>query len=187
MPVERPPHETQLITGEELYRLGDIGRCELVDGRIVYMHPTGHPHGSYESNFSHVLRSFVDARRCGKVLVGEVGVYTRRDPDTVRGADVVFISGERHAKIESSSYLDIAPDLIVEILSPDDRWNAVMEKVGEYLKIGVRLIWVADPKLQAVHAYRSLTDVRTFAGNDRLPGDDVLPGFSVDVAELFEA
>ena len=61
-----------------------------------------------------------------------------------------------------------------------------MEKLREYFAIDVRLVWIADPQSRSVYAYRSVTDVREFTAQDELPGDDVLPGFSVKVAELFE-
>ena len=73
----------------------------------------------------------------------------------------------------------------MEILSPDDRWSELTQKLREYFAIGVRLVWVADPAARTVFAYRSLTDVREFTEKDNLPGDDVLPGFSAPVASLF--
>ncbi|MCK6626096.1 MAG: Uma2 family endonuclease [Anaerolineae bacterium] len=176
----------KVITGEELLELGDIGPCELIEGRIVPMTPTGDEHGSYEGNLYYVLRSFVDSHKLGKVRVGEVGIYIRRNPDTVRGADVIFISNERYAQKKSSDFLDVAPDLVVEILSPNDKWTEVTQKLREYFAIGVRLVWVADPQARCVYAYRSLTEVREFTENDELLGDEVLPGFSEKVARLFE-
>ena len=148
--------------------------------------PTGHKHARIESKFDHALRGFVEPRKMGIVMVGEPGIYTHRNPDTIRAADVLFISDERYAKIKSSGYLDIAPELVVEVLSPDDRWNNIIQKLREYFAIGVRLVWVADPDSRTVSVYRSLTDVREFTERDALPGDDVLPGFSVPVASLFE-
>ena len=81
--------------------------------------------------------------------------------------------------------LSKSPELVVEILSPDDRWSDVMEKLEEYFEIGVQAVWVADPRACSVYVYRSLTDVQRFAAEDELPGGDVLPGFSVPVKELF--
>ena len=179
-------NQTGLITGEELARMGNLGRCELIDGRIVEMSPTGDTHGGVELAIGSALRAFVLAHKLGKVRVGEVGIYTQRDPDRVRGVDVLFISNERYAQKQSESYLDVAPELIVEVLSPNDSWSAVMQKLREYFAISVRLVWVADPAARRVFAYRSLTDVREFAEADDLPGDDVLPGFAVKVAQLFE-
>ncbi len=120
-------------------------------------------------------------------MVGEVGIYTHRNPDTVRAADVAFISNERYAeRKQPSGFLDVAPDLVVEIMSPDDRWNDVTQKLREYFSIGVRLVWVAHPETRTVYAYRSMTDVREFGESDVLSGDEVLPGFSAPVGSLFE-
>lgn len=176
----------ELITGEELQAMGNIGRCELIEGRIVMLSPTGGLHGSVAGNFYDALRAFVRPRKLGIVQVGEVGIYTRRHPDTVRGADVLFISNERYAQLSSSGYLDVAPELVVEVMSPDDRWSDIRRKLQEYFAIGVQLVWIADPESHTVSAYRSLTDVREFTERDTLPGDDVLPGFSVPVSSLFE-
>jgi Uma2 family endonuclease len=184
--IDSPQTET-LVTGDDLLAMGDIGPCELVEGRIVRMSPTGDPHAGYESNFDEYIKAFVRQHRLGKVRVGEVGIYTRRHPDTVRAADVAFISNERYAQRQQRhGFLDVAPDLIVEILSPDDRWSDVTQKLREYFGIGVRLVWVADPETKTIYAYRSLTDVREFGESGTLAGDDVLPGFSVPVASLFE-
>lgn len=180
------PPDTAPVSGEELLAMGDIGPCELVEGRIVPMSPTGDEHGGYESNFDVAIAAYVKAHKLGRVRVGEVGVYTGRDPDTVRAADVAFISNERYAqRRKAGGFLEVAPDLVVEILSPDDRWSEIMQKLREYFVIGVRLVWVADPLAKTIYAYRSLTDVREFTEEDDLPGDDVLPGFSVPVTTLF--
>jgi Uma2 family endonuclease len=175
------------MTGEELLASGYSALCELVEGRVVPMSPTGLRHGDYESNFDVALKTFVKSRRLGKVLVGEVGLYTHRNPDTVRAADVAFISNERLARqSKAGGYLEVAPELIVEILSPDDRWSDVTQKLREYFAVDVRLVWVADPEARVIYAYRSLTDVREFNLADTIMGDDVLPEFSVPVASLFE-
>lgn len=178
---------TEPITGEALFKLGDIGRSELVRGKIVYMSPTGHLHGFLESNFDRVLGAFIYQHKLGRVFVGEVGIYTQRNPDTVRVADVVFISRERWSQVQSKSYLDVAPDLVVEILSPDDTWSAVMEKLEEYFAVGTLSVWIADPKREQIYVYHSLTEVQRFSSGEVLADEKVLPGFSVPVAELFAA
>jgi Uma2 family endonuclease len=129
----------------------------------------------------------VKKHQLGKVVVGEVGIYIRRNPDTVRAADVAYISKARYAQQDKAKgYLTVAPELVVEILSPDDRWSEVTQKMREYFSIGVKLIWIADPEARIVYAYRSLTEMREFKATDTLTGDDILPGFSVTVSELFE-
>lgn len=180
------PPETRLITGEELYAMGDIGPCELVDGRIVLMSPTGYEHGAYESNFLKALRDFVDNKNLGKVFVGEVGIFTQRNPDRVRAADVVYISAERFSQVTSKGYIDAPPELVVEVMSPGDTWSDVTEKLREYFDFGVTVVWIADPRSKTVFVFRSLTEVREFRPEDDLTTEDVLPGMRLRVASLFE-
>jgi Uma2 family endonuclease len=181
--VQKAP---KLLTGEDLFALGDIGRTELIKGELIRMAPTGYPHGIIENNFGRVLGDFAHQRKLGHVLVGEVGIYTHRDPDTVRGADVAYISKARLTQVRSSSYLDVAPELIIEVLSPSDAWSDVIEKLEEYFVIGVQSVWIADPTRQEVFVYHSLTDVRRFPTDTMLTEESILPGFEVVVAEFFE-
>ena len=180
------PKDKRAITAEELLTLGDIGRTELVRGRIIHLMPTGHPHGYIEVLISALLYNFVKLHKLGRVLGGEIGIFTRRDPDSVRAADAAFISTERYAQVQSTSFLDVCPELLVEILSPDDTWSHMHEKLAEYFSVDARLIWVIDPRLEQVHAYRSLDDVTRLTRQDQLGGGDVLPGFQVSIDELFE-
>lgn len=121
-----------------------------------------------------------------------VAETTARNPDTVRGADVAFISNQRLAQVQSQSYLDVAPKLIVGVLSPDDTglsqgesWSEVNEKLDEYFAVGVQVVWVADPGRRQFHVYQSPTELERLTEEDTLTGDPVLPGFSIPVAELF--
>jgi Uma2 family endonuclease len=178
------PTETKLITGEELFALGDIGPCELIDGRIVPMAPTGGEHGVIESNLASELRSFVRQGQLGWMMSGEVGIYTRRDPDRVRGADIAFISKERQAE-RPQKFLEIAPELIVEIISPTDRWQDMHEKLEEYFAIGVQQVWIVEPPTRTVRVYRSITQVQKLAEGDTLRGEGPLNGFTLPVIEIF--
>lgn len=186
MTAVETPVETKLITGEEFAAMGDIGPAELVKGRIVYMSPTGDEHGGVELTVGVLLYEFVRQNKLGKVHSGEVGIYTGRNPDIVRGADVIFIANERYAQKTNATFLEIAPDLVVEVLLPSNTVLEMNQKLREYFAIGVRLVWLVDPVARSVLAYRALTDVREFATGDELPGDDVLPGFAVPVARIFE-
>lgn len=167
--------------------MGDLGRSELIDGRIVRMSPTNYRHGRIELRIGKLLDDFVAPRKLGKVLIGEVGIYTRRNPDRVRGADVLFITNETYARRSPGlAFLDVAPELVVEVLSPEDRAMDVTQKLREYFAIGVRLVLLVDPEARVVSVYRSLSDVRELKEGDRLTGDDILAGFDVPVAEIFE-
>ena len=182
-----PIPEGELITGEDLARLGDIGRSELIDGRIVRMSPTNYRHGRVELRIGAALEVFVSPRGFGAVLTGEVGIYTRRDPDRVRGADVLYLTHATYARRSPRlAFLDVAPELVAEVLSPEDRAVAVTQKLREYFALGVRLVWIADPEARTVMVHRSLTDLRELREGDLLTGEDVLPGFEVPVAALFE-
>lgn len=186
-PTNLPPTEkTARLTGEELLALGDVGPVELVKGELVEVTPAGHPHSYYEGNVYAALRKFVREHKLGRVLVGEVGIYTHRNPDTVRGADVAYISNERLDQVESQSYLDVAPELIVEILSPNDRWVEVMAKLDEYFAANVLTVWVVDPQRQQIYVYHSPTEVERFTAEESISGGDVLSGLNIVVAELFE-
>jgi Uma2 family endonuclease len=175
-----------LITAEELARLPDLGSCELVNGRIVHLSPAQPLHGYYEGTIGVPLANYAMASGRGRAIFGEAGLWTGRNPDTVRGADFVFISHERWARRNPKGFLDVAPELVVEILSPDDRRGEVMEKLQEYLAMGVDLVWLVDPEERYVLAYRgSLFEVERFGEGDTLADKEILPGFSLPVTEIF--
>jgi Uma2 family endonuclease len=183
----------QLITGEELFEMPGTDRCELVEGKIKQMSPTGWKHGGVESNLTERLNTFVRENDLGRVLAGEVGIYTGHDPDTVRGADVLFISHERlkkaspegFLKASPEGFLDVAPELIVEIMSPSNAWEDVRQKIEEYFAIGVEHVWIVEPENRAVQIYRSRDVVRTLSGDDVLEGEGALDGFILPIRNLF--
>lgn len=178
---EKPP-----VTGDELFRRPDLEPCELVEGKLVPRRPTGFLHGDFELEVGGALRSWARETGRGRAVGGEVGIYVRRDPDTVRAADLLYISHERLAGRRPAGYLDVAPELVVEILSADDRWDDVMEKLAEYFAAGIDRVWVVAPKLRSVFVYRSLTENRQLGVADVLADDEILPGFSLPVAQLFQ-
>jgi Uma2 family endonuclease len=117
------------------------------------------------------------------VFCNDTGWIVERDPDTVRGPDVAFWSKERLPVIPDS-YLDVPPDLAVEVVSPGDHYSRVQNKVRQYLRCGVRMVWVVDPEDRSVTVYRSQKEGKILGENDILTGEDVLPGFSCRVADL---
>jgi Uma2 family endonuclease len=116
----------------------------------------------------------------------EVGFKLAENPDTVRIPDIAFIAEERTMGGKSpKGYWPITPDLAVEIVSPFDQVGDIEAKIADYLRAGVRLVWVVYPGTQTVVVYRSLTDVRILTAADLLTGAYVIPGFSHPVAEIF--
>ena len=164
-----------------------LNPCELVGGRIVRMTPTNPTHGRIEVNVAAALRAFVRTQKLGLVMAGEVGVFTTRNPDTVRAPDVLFLSHERDARrTRREGFLDVAPDLVVEILSPTDRADALRRKLDEYFAAAVRMAWVIEPATRTVRVHRPGGEVRTFAAGEVIAGEGVLPGFELPVDEVFE-
>ncbi len=182
--LSSPVGET-LLTGANLLEMGDIGPCELVEGRIVLMSPTKMPHGRLEYHIARIIGNFVeDEHDLGEVMVGEIGIYTHKNPDTVRGADVLYISHERLAQNRGDGFLEVAPELIVEVMSTNDRWVDVRKKLREYFAIGVVVVLVVEPKERLVSLFRSPTQMQELREQDMLIMEDILPGFQVSIADL---
>jgi Uma2 family endonuclease len=179
------PTETTLMTGEELLAMGDIGPWELIDGTVVPMGPTGGRHGIIESRLGSALSAFVQQQNLGCVLTGEVGIYIRRNADRVRGADIVFLLRERWPEGPPEGFLEGAPDLVVDIMSSNDRWQEVRQEVAEYFSIGVRWVCIVEPENRAVPVFRSSTDFQPCGTEEILVGEDTLEGCSLPVASLF--
>ncbi len=178
--------QARLITGEEFFAMGDIGPCELIDGRILPLSPTGMKHGAIELRLARHLANYVDEHKLGWVLGGEVGIYTQRNPDRIRGADIVFVSKAQLPDGMQDGFLEIPPELIVEIISPSDRWQDVREKIQEYFNGGARWIWIVEPKGEQVLIYSSPTAITQLSSSDVLRGEASLAGFEMPVEEIFK-
>jgi Uma2 family endonuclease len=151
------------------------------------MAPTGLEHGDQTSVFDGSLGPYVRSRRLGRVLTGEPGFRLTTDPDTVRAPDVAFIRRDRlPAGGSRQGYFPGAPDLAVEVISPNDRLSEVDEKVAEWLEHGTRLVFVVNPRRRSVAVHRPGQPARTLGLDDSLDGEDVVPGWSLAVCELFE-
>ncbi len=131
------------------------------------------------------MKEFVRLHKLGWVVAGEAGLYTRRNPDRVRGADVLFISRKRLPQQPKRAFLEVAPELIVEIISPGDAWEEVRQKIAEYFSIGVERVWIVEPENRDVLIYRSPLEAIAVPEGEMLTGEGVLDGFSLAVADLF--
>jgi Uma2 family endonuclease len=129
----------------------------------------------------------LDAHPIGRALSNDSGIVTERDPDTVRGADIAYYSFERVPKGPlPAGLLDIAADLVFEVLSPSDRWSEVQVKVAEYLDAGVRAVCVVDDDTRSVHVFRSDKPLQVFKAADEFALPEILSEFCVKVERFFE-
>jgi Uma2 family endonuclease len=182
----RPKIPVRLMTAEEFFEL-DIpdGKAELVRGRLVRMSFPNVRHAVVSLKIGARLLGFVEAHGLGHVFV-ETGCITARNPDTVRGPDVAFVSFERLAGQDlPETWWQFAPDLVVEVISPGERPKQIREKVQDWFAGGARRVWLFYPRTRNVYVLRSPTDVQILGPDDTLSGDDVLPGFSCPVAAFF--
>jgi Uma2 family endonuclease len=169
-------------TEEDLRRTPDDGIYELVDGEIRSS-PAGGRHGKTSMALVSLLGPFVRDHRLGHVMGPDTG--HRLPSGNVRCPDVSFIaSGRFPNEVVPTGYVNVPPDLTVEVVSPADRPRWMLDKVSEYLEAGVRLVWVIDPQKARATAYRSLTDVREIGPEDDIDGADVVPGFRCRLREI---
>ena len=181
------PTKKATLTAEELLRLSTTGRrYELVKGELFEMPPAGGRHGSVAMQIGGSLNAYVRAHSLGEVFAAETGFVLRRNPDTVRAPDAAFVSKERLPAGElPPGYLEMVPDLAVEVVSPGDSEREVREKVADWMRAGVRLLWAIDPATRSVTVYRSPEDFSVLSEDDTLDGGPVIPGFSTNIKDLF--
>lgn len=175
------------ISAADFERIAPVlGPCELVAGEVRQMAPGGLDHSGVTANLVILLGIWNRSARRGRVYTNEAGIVVSHDPDTVRGADALFISYERlPASSPSRGFLTVPPELVVEVLGHDESWSRIERKVAEYHALGVDLIWVADPQTQTVRVYPRGENPRLLHTHDQLDGGTLLPGFRCGVADLF--
>lgn len=172
----------RMATEDDLLRAPEDGRkYELVDGHLR-VSPAGYRHGRVTINLAVALGAYVKAHDLGDVLDSSTGF--RLPGGNVRLPDLAFVARQRMAGAIPDGFSPIPPDLAVEVLSPSDSPRHVLDKVGEYLAAGVKLVWVIEPRERRATVYRALTAVRAIAENDQLDGEDVVPGFSCTLKDL---
>jgi Uma2 family endonuclease len=180
--------ELQLVTADELMRMPeDNWTYELAQGRLIQMSKPGLRHGLVVMRLCTPLVRFVEEHALGVVLPQDTGFLLAAKPDTVRGPDVSFITGEHLAAVASvRGFIPGAPDLAAEVRSPNDRWTQLVEKATDYILNGSRLVWLIDPDRKLVAEFRPGSAASTLTTADVLDGADVVPGFNLPVSRLFD-
>lgn len=175
------------MTADELFHVPDDGmRRELIAGVVRVMEPPGFGHGMVATRIASLLDAYVREHQLGVALASEVGFILASDPDTVRAPDVAFVRQERYEAIgHTIKYWPEAPDLAVEVVSPNDSFSEVEEKAFQWLDAGARLVLVADPRRRTITAYRARDDVRLFAEGESIDAGDAVPDWTLDVSAAF--
>ncbi len=179
---------TQLITAEQLMEMSDDPgkRFELVNGEVVEVPFAAHLHARIVMTLVYLLSTFVRAHDLGEVYGDGLGYLITRMPDTVRSPDVSFLSAERIPEEGFPVFVPFAPEFAIEVVSPNDQADEVHDKVYQYLAAGTRLVWVIWPKTRSVSVFGNGSTNGEFGPEAELDGGDVLPGFRVRVANLFD-
>ena len=175
------------MTADEYARLPEgEGRDELCAGFIVSEPQPLPRHARIQLELASRLHAHVRAHDLGVVLTG-AGFLLATNPDTVRGPDVSFVRRDRYDRNEEATgFFRGAPDLAVEILSPSNTRGEIHAKVADLLAAGTKLVWIVDAKRRTATVYRTLLSPRMLAEDSFLDGEDVVPGFSVTLAEILD-
>lgn len=174
---------TRPNTVDDLYRLGPDAPYELIEGDLIAVSPQGRIHGRVLSNLTLLLGRYIREHDLGELLVGDVGFILDRDPDTVLGPDLAFVTAGRLPEAEDG-YLDLAPDLAIEVVSPGNSPGEIARNVQLYLEAGSSEVWVVRPRAQEIALHRPATAVAIARSGDRLESQ-MFPNLSIPVSEIF--
>ena len=177
----------QAFTAGELEEMGSDARCELIEGVLYETSPSNTDSSAIVIRLAIKLGAFVYEHRLG-ILTGEAGGYhLERDPDSVVAPDLAFIRSDRYANRPSgSSLFPGIPDLAVEVLSPGNAVADIRRKQALYQRVGIPLTWWIDPRRRTVIVHSPERSPRLLNETDSLDGEDIIPGFSMPLAKLFD-
>lgn len=171
-------------TAEDFFHSPLSKNHELVEGALVETMSTGFIHGVIAQEIGYFVLDFAKKHKLGVVTAAETGFILGEK--TYRGADSAFISNENLAKHGyPQGFFPTAPDIAIEVVSPNNTSEEMMQKVDLYLQNGSRLVWIIYPQTRLITVYRQNNLVSLLRENDTLEGEDVLPNFSLPVAALF--
>lgn len=163
-----------------------LGPCELVRGEVLPLSPGGMKHSRITQNVAFLLEEWARRTGLGTVVTGEAGFIVESDPDTVRGADVAYISYGRLPRGRlPDGFGTVPPELVVEIVGKGQSWRHMVEKAGEYMKMGVDRVWVIDPRTREMHVFKPDGGPAALDEGQDVTDDDILPGFSCRVTDFF--
>ena len=179
--------EQTAITADQLFHLPEDGNCyELVNGVLSVMSPAGSEHGDVAGRILRRLGNHVERSGLGTTYAAETGFQIARSPDTVRAPDAAFVSHRRLATVEPTrGYLPLAPDLVVEVVSPNDSYSDVEAKAADWLNAGSLVVLVADPTSRVLRAY-DRAGMRAYGPGEVFHAGNVCSGWQLSVNDAFE-
>ncbi len=181
---------TKLVTAEEFFdwchRPENRDRhYELDRGRIVEMSRPGERHGVVCGNTAWELGSFVRRRRKGYVCTNDTGLIIGRDPDSVKGPDVILYDRDRRFDDLNPQYEEDLLDLAAEVLSPNDKFAKVVKRIQQLLRLGIRIVWLLDPEDRTLTVYRLNQFPQVLEADEEVTGEEVFPDLRCRVADFF--
>jgi len=174
-------------TAEQLLAMPDDGnRYELIRGVLSMMSPAGSEHGRIACRILARLAVHVEQHGLGETYAAETGFRIAESPDTVRAPDAAFISRHRlEAVAPTRGYLPLAPDLVVEVVSPSDSYSDVETKATDWINAGSRIVLVVDPVNLTIHVYESNTEIRLLRSGGEFRAGDVCGDWRLQVDDAF--
>lgn len=174
-------------TAEELAQMPSGGnRYELVNGVLNMISPAGGRHGRVTVRVNKLLAIHVDDHGLGETFAAETGFLLARNPDTVRAPDAAFVSQQKmQTLVDDSGFVPYAPDLAVEVVSPNESFADIERKAFNWLDSGTMLVLIVEPDSETVHAYRSRSNITVLTSNEFLDATDVVDGWRVKVSAFF--
>ncbi|MGH2532065.1 MAG: Uma2 family endonuclease [Thermomicrobiales bacterium] len=180
---------TKLLTAEDVLALAadSDDHFELIEGELIRMSPATFEHGWVEGLLGRRIGNHAEEHDLGEVFGSSAGYFFSHDPDTLLQPDVTFVRADRLPPRDTWwAFSEVVPDLVVEVISPSEPRARIRRKIDIYLANGVRLIWFVDPRRQTVTVYAPDREPVPLGAGDALDGEDVLPGFRLAIAALFE-
>ncbi len=183
---DRPRPERVMSVAEYAQLEQNDGYVDELDrGWLVREPRPGPRHGWIALRLGGRLQAHVEREQLGLVCT-ESGFVLDTEPQSLRGPDVSFVRMERLPDgAPAEAFLELAPDLVAEVVSPSSSADQLQQKVVQYLEAGFRLVWLVHPRSRTVTEYRSADVIRLLHVDDVLSADDIIPGFRLPLTELF--